>query len=205
MLFFLSQSELFLFQNRSSRIKIYFKKVPILFSSPPHQDIKLQLPWRLPVNVMQEITTFNKRWQFYLALVHSVFHVQRPEQTLTGQQLCFFIFGMQPTGDDLSDLALLQAYWRQSYVISSEIRTAGKLSSKLKFLIISNSATHCLKRKGILKDWRHKQSHGKDTEHHCITRSSMEVCMCWISQESLKNKNNPIVGNAFPRQNIPQR
>jgi len=144
------------------------------------------------------------RWQFCLALVASVFHVQRPEQTLTGQQLCSFIFGMQPTGDDFSDLALLQTYWRQSYVISTEIRTAGKPSSKLKFLIISNSATHCLKRKRILKDWRHKQACSKDTEHHCITRSSMKVHMCWTSQESLKNRNNPIVGNAFARQNTPQ-
>lgn len=130
--------------------------------------------------------------------------MQRPEQTLTGQQLCFFIFGMQPTGDDLSDLALLQTYWRQSYVISTEIRTAGKLSSKLKFLIISNSATHRLRRKGILKDWRHKQLHGKDTEHHCITRSSTKLHVCWTSQEGLKNNNNPVVENAFTRQNIPQ-
>lgn len=124
--------------------------------------------------------------------------MQGPGQTLTGQQLCYFIFGMQPTGDDLSDLALLQTYWRQSYVISTEIRTPGKLSSKLKFLIISNSATHCLKRKGILKDWRHKQSHGKETEHLCITRSSTEVRMCWTSQESLKNK------QSYCRECIPQ-
>lgn len=109
---------------------------------------------------------------------------------------------MQPTGDDLSDLALLQTYWRRSYVISTEIRTAGKLSSKLKFLIISNSATQCLKRKGILKDWRHKQMHGKDTERHCITRSSTKVHTCWTSQDSFKNKNNLIVLNAFLKQNI---
>lgn len=95
---------------------------------------------------------------------------------------------MQPTGDDLSDLALLQTYWRQSYVISTEIRTAGKLSSKLKFLIISNSATQCLKRKGILKDWRHKQMHGKDTKHHRITRSSTKVHMCWTPKRVLKTR-----------------
>lgn len=110
---------------------------------------------RLPANATQATTTYNKRWQFYIALVHSVSHVQRPERTLIGQQPCFFIFGTQPTGDDLSDLALLQTYWRQSYVISTEIRTAGNLSSELKFLVTSNSATCCLKRKGILKNWRH--------------------------------------------------